>query len=84
MITVGLTSSASGKMLPHFQITKSKAGKIKKLPVEECSIKMKSYCSIKGWTNYQIMLNYLEDIIIPHSNKNNTLLIMDSYGAHYA
>ena len=67
MITVGLTSWTSGDMLPPFWNTRIK--RIYGLNEDVVNrINLKSYASLKGWT-YEIMIDYIDDIILPHANK---------------
>ena len=46
-------------------------------------IGMKFFGTKNGWIDSATMILWLEEILIPHVDKNKTLLVLDSYAAHY-
>jgi hypothetical protein len=45
--------------------------------------RVRFYYSQKGWVNEQIMLEWLRDVVQPHTHSEPAALILDSYSSHF-
>jgi len=79
-ILVTLTVTASGLKLPVFFIAKGKTMKCtEKLNVSSPHVVRPTE---SGWCRYEILPDYIENIILPYTGDASCCLILDCYGAH--
>ena len=76
-LTVVLTCTASGHMLPPMIIFKGKRElKFTRPPSYVVTVQK------KGWMDGELMSTWLKKIVLPYTKKAKTLLIIDSFSAH--
>lgn len=81
IVTLMPTVAASGKKLKLAWINVGKTRQaINKMSLPRSII---SFHSPKGWTNEDVMLKYLKEVIINYTKRKNCALILDDYGAHW-
>ena len=76
-LTVVLTCTASGEVLPALTIFKGKR-KLKFKPPDNVHITVQK----KGWMDADLMLRWFKAIVLPYTKGRRTLLIIDSFSAH--
>lgn len=75
------TISAAGDILPFAWISKGLTDlAIRRAKLPKSII---SFSSPKGWTNEEVMCQYIEKIIFPYTKGTPCALLVDSYGAHW-
>lgn len=80
-VTLMPTISAAGRKLKLAWINAGKTNMaIKKMKLPG---KVISFHSPKGWTNEAVMIKYLQQVIVNHTQGANCALILDDYGAHW-
>jgi len=80
IMTAMPTVSETGKLLKFAWINKGKTRRgINKLKLPN---HIHSFHSPKGWTNEEVMCQYIEQIIFPHTKGRPCALLVDSYLAH--
>jgi len=77
-VTVMLAVSASGKVLPTFVIFKGKR------PLKDIKAPSDVIVPVqeKAWVDESIMLKWVDDSLRAYTNRNRTLLVMDSFRCH--
>lgn len=76
-LTVVLTCTAAGHMLPPMIIFKGKRElKLRRPPGYVVTVQK------KGWMDGEHMTTWLKKIVLPYTKKAKTLLILDSFSAH--
>lgn len=76
-LTVVLSCTASGKMLPSLAIFKGKR-KLQFKPPKDVHVAVQQ----KGWMDTDLMFRWLKAIVLPYTKGRKTLLVMDSFSAH--
>jgi hypothetical protein len=76
-LTVALSCTASGKMLPALAIFKGKRP-LKFKPPPDVLVAVQE----KGWMNADLMHRWLKAVVLPYTHGRRTLLIIDSFSAH--
>jgi hypothetical protein len=80
-VTLLPTVSASGNKLPLAWINNAKTNNLfKKFSFPPT---VKNFFSSKGWTNEATMLKYIEEIIVPYTNRQPCALLLDSHPPHW-
>jgi hypothetical protein len=81
MVTLMPTISASGRKLKLAWIN---AGKTRRA-IDKMSLPSNviSFNSPKGWTNEDVMINYIEQVILNDTKGRECALILDDYAAHW-
>ena len=70
-LTVALTCTGNGKMLPALAIFKGKRKLKFKTPANVCVVVQQ-----KGWMDTELMERWLKGIILPHTQKRKALLVI--------
>jgi hypothetical protein len=80
-VTLMPTVSASGQKLKLAWINQGKTS----WAIDKMSLPpdIFSFFSKKGWTTEEVMLDYLQKVIINHTKGRNCALILDDFGAHW-
>ena len=80
-VTVIATVTAAGGKLPMGWVHKAKTFK----KVRQMKIKgdVHSFISAKGWMNANIMIQYMNEIVIPYLKGRPGALVTDEYAAHW-
>lgn len=76
-LTVVLTCTGNGKMLPALAIFKGKRKLKFKSPANVCVA-----VQAKGWMDTELMMRWLKGIVLPYTQKRKALLVIDSFSAH--
>ena len=76
-LTVVLTCTASGNVLPALTIFKGKR-RLKFKLLDNVHVTVQK----KGWMNADLMLRWFKAIVLPYTKGRRTLLIIDSFSAH--
>jgi len=75
------TVSAAGEILPFAWISKG----LTDLAIRRADLPSSiiSFFSPKGWTNEEVMCQYIERVIFPYTKGSPCALLVDSYAAHW-
>ena len=76
-LTVVLSCTANGEMLPALVIFKGKR-KLKFKPPQEVHVAVQP----KGWMDGDLMIQWFRGVILPYTKEKRTLVIIDSFSAH--
>lgn len=76
-LTVTLTCTGDGRMLPALVIFKGKR-KLKFKTPEYVHVAVQK----KGWMDSELMVRWLRGIVLPYTEKRKALLVIDSFSAH--
>ena len=76
-LTVALSCTANGKMLPALAIFKGKR-KLKFKAPQDVYVTVQA----KGWMDTELMHGWFRAIILPYTKKRRTLLVIDSFSAY--
>ena len=76
-LTVALTCTGDGKMLPALAIFKGK----RKLKFK-CPENVSAVIQSKGWMDSDLMLRWFKGVVVPYTKGRKALLVIDSFSAH--
>jgi len=77
--TTVVTVSASGKKLEPYIVKKAKTQRT----VADLNVDATLFCTTNGWINKPAMLDYLRRVFIPAIDSKPSVLLLDSFSAHW-
>jgi len=75
--------TANGMVLPPALILKREKNLRLSSDIEN-NLNLQLYSSDNGWITSSVMIQWLQDILLPHIGQNKALLLLDSFPAHYS
>jgi hypothetical protein len=78
-ITCMTVVTMSGEVLDDYYIKKGKTNRCIKMITDK---NIKATTSDNGWMNEDVAIQWIKDVILPHSKGERSVLVWDSYPAH--